>query len=445
MENISFMNILKNIIHTLEKPRFNILQIFLIIFSISLIRTEFENLFFNISSTIHGYAHAVAFYFCVFAGGILILRALTKENIIKIANIATFGFSFIIVPPIIDGLILQKNFCYDYLWHYFMQTEAGIVYQPFLYKDFPEFLFSFINYTGIGLLGVLCFFFIATIIYIFIKTNSVRKLLLGCIIVSMFMILMGLNPLLFLFHNHQNQFLYSTVVLVFFLIYFFLTIFFIVILIKILKKDLLTFFIKSLRPVPVLFLITMVIVGILAFENLSINLYNFGLIIISILIVIFVWCYTVIINHIYDVEIDKISNPNRLLIKGMLTGSQAKRIATIFAIISVMLAFLLGFPLFPLGTGLALFFGYLYSAPPIRLRNKVFSTTIIGLGSSLAFLIGYVTSSTFNQGYFFPVWTSIINISSEVIFTGVIIFIVFTFGSMIKDLKDVEGDKVGNV
>lgn len=79
----------------------------------------------------------------------------------------------------------------------------------------------------------------------------------------------------------------------------------------------------------------------------------------------------------------------------------------------------------------ALILSLIYSAPPIRLRQYIFSNLIIGACSTLAYTIGY--ASLFNQ---------IDNISIPILVT---IFVSISLGTVIKDLKDIKSDEKNGV
>jgi len=271
-----------------------------------------------------------------------------------------------------------------------------------------------------------------------------------------------------------------------------------VILLKISKGRLLSSFIKSARLLTTLHALAMVLLGVLIagficynplnitdLSNVDIINYtdanvtsllnvidttrfklftsagNIGMLGISLFTILFLWQYAVMINHVYDIDIDKKTNKDRILVRGMLTIYQVKKMAIIFAIIAVGLAFLLGIHIVIL-VFISLFLGTIYSIPPLRLRNKIFSTIFIGLGSTIAFLIGYYTPSYIPTNhalvFSFRQTQSIINVEMQcemvknipvmtidVIGIGLLIFIALSIGPIIKDLKDYESDKIAGV
>jgi homogentisate phytyltransferase/homogentisate geranylgeranyltransferase len=182
-----------------------------------------------------------------------------------------------------------------------------------------------------------------------------------------------------------------------------------------------------------------------AFSKLFIG--NIGTLGISIFCIIFVWQYTVMINHVYDEKIDAEDNKERLIPKKLLSKKQVKNIAIIYAIIALVLSFSLGVWSFVLVI-IGLILGTIYSVKPIRLRDTAFSTMVIGGGSIIAFFIGYVTPayiqvmhgpSAGEIVYTYPTFTL------QALIIGLIIFVALSIGSLAKDYKDFKGDKKAGV
>lgn len=133
---------------------------------------------------------------------------------------------------------------------------------------------------------------------------------------------------------------------------------------------------------------------------------------IKIFLVFSLWQYTVAVNRIYDEKV---------------RGRPDLIITLSFLIISAALSCVLG-PVFIVLSALFIIAGTVYSAPPLRLRRYLFSTAFIGLGSVIAFLIGYFGDLTSRMTY-------------DVAFYCVLIFAAATLGSNIKDMKDYEKDR----
>lgn len=183
----------------------------------------------------------------------------------------------------------------------------------------------------------------------------------------------------------------------------------------------------------------LVIIGI-AF-NFSFNLYlpvllkNFSLIrlIGTLSTIFFAFQFAVIINDIYDVNCDKISNMNRPLVVGALSREEYLKVGLVYLALALFFAFSAGdtaFRIVPIF--IALYF--IYSVPPLRLKRFFpLSSIIIAIQAILAFLLGYLFLE--EPGVSMEVPAGILWL----------LFFVFLLASSVKDLKDVEGDKMSGV
>ena len=151
--------------------------------------------------------------------------------------------------------------------------------------------------------------------------------------------------------------------------------------------------------------------------------------------VAFLWQFTTMLNDIYDIEIDKIAHPERPLASGEVGLKKYWRWTYCVLFIGLVLSFVSGFiPLL-----LAIFYVFLsiiYSAPPIRIRNRWYGTSIIGIGSGVYFSMGYWTHFWLSDlEYFYiehPTYTAL----------SVLIIIIFalSLAPNITAYKDYDGD-----
>jgi 4-hydroxybenzoate polyprenyltransferase len=183
--------------------------------------------------------------------------------------------------------------------------------------------------------------------------------------------------------------------------------------------------IKSLFEIRTLYFVFFVIGGIIlsqSFEDIFISLTP---ILLKILSVVFVWQFTLGLNNIYDVKIDskKIETKNPLAL-GAITKKGYFDLITIYLINALFLSLLLGFTYFGLIIAFA-FAGFIYSVPPLRMRNRMFSTLFIGIGSVIAFLVGF-------GNIFIP---------REILIILFVILFGTSLGTTVKDLRDYESEK----
>lgn len=145
--------------------------------------------------------------------------------------------------------------------------------------------------------------------------------------------------------------------------------------------------------------------------------------------IFFAFQFSIIINDIFDMDCDKISNVKRPLITQTLNKDEYLKIGYVSLALSLLFAYWVS-EISLMIVLLFIAFYFLYSAPPLRLKRFFpVSSIIIGLQALLAFIAGefclqYDYVPKFIHPYLY--W---------------LIFISFTLSGNIKDLKDIEGDK----
>ncbi len=138
-----------------------------------------------------------------------------------------------------------------------------------------------------------------------------------------------------------------------------------------------------------------------------------------------------ILNDVYDLEIDRISHPERALPSGDISQKAAKIASSVLMIGGTGTAFAIN-PNSGILIGTIAIFGVLYSVPPIRLRRfPVVPSMIIGFFVFLSFLAGYTSLGA--------------PIEAEIILGGMLLWAMFIGCSLAKDLGDVQGDKSAGV
>ena len=166
-------------------------------------------------------------------------------------------------------------------------------------------------------------------------------------------------------------------------------------------------FFRNIRLPQSIFFIILVLTGVMVS-----GFYQMHSIIMKILLIFFLWEYTVVINRIYD---------ERKYEKLHYSASLA------FLSTSLILGLVLG-PVF-LALGMTyIIAGTVYSTPPLRLRKYMFGTAFIGIGSVIAFLIGYYENPSTPLTY-------------EILNYCILLFLATSLGSTIKDMKDYEKDR----
>ncbi|NIO49300.1 MAG: hypothetical protein GTN73_07695 [Candidatus Aminicenantes bacterium] len=407
----------KGIIDRVENFKINSLILTLYLCFLIFLREVFEQLFFEKFYSVYQFVHHFFFYFLVLMAGILVISFIGKTEIIKTTLIVSSGFILITLPPLIDHFIFSRRFPYEYI----------------LPREFIKNLITFFLFTpkpGLGIMAEIAAILVLASFYVLIKSRSLLRALLTGLIIY----LMGglaATPRLYLpIPSMNNLLIWKSRHIIYFSFYLglclILGIFFLYRINKSLPKALL----KELSSFRTLHFILMVIAGVYFNRALSfLRFPDFLYILISVILIIIIWLSTVLVNNVYDLQIDRISNPNRPLARGDVSPSLYLNLGLVLSVIAVSVSIALWIIPFIL-TLVSLLSSLAYSMPPLRLRKRLFSTLFIGWGSSLAFLIGYFNHTRISN----------ISISSDALFLALLIFIAFSIGPLTKDIKDYEGD-----
>jgi chlorophyll synthase len=133
------------------------------------------------------------------------------------------------------------------------------------------------------------------------------------------------------------------------------------------------------------------------------------------------------INHYFDMEIDRINKPHRPLPSGKLNPKTVLYLSFIIAAVGIILSFLLSteFGYFSI---IEAFLIYAYSVPPFRFKKHW-----LGELTSIPLIYGLIPILG-GWAIFNPV------IPFNLVLVGILISLTISFGYSIKDFEDVEGD-----
>jgi 4-hydroxybenzoate polyprenyltransferase len=145
------------------------------------------------------------------------------------------------------------------------------------------------------------------------------------------------------------------------------------------------------------------------------------------------WCFAVCVNDATDVAIDAISNQGRPLVSGTLSKEEMKNIAGFFLAAALVGGYLSGvWAFYCICTFLAVF--YIHATPPLRLKRiPLLASFLIAIASLASVLAGFYFVDASHLLADFP-----INIMA-------LILISFTLGLNFKDMKDVAGDRAEGI
>ncbi len=218
------------------------------------------------------------------------------------------------------------------------------------------------------------------------------------------------------------------------LIFFILSLFLLLCVVFVYTRQLFIGLLVNMRPAQTLYHCALLLFGIIIAilvrgYGLDFSFFNLLVITALLLSVVLAWLGSVVINDLYDVDVDVISNSDRPLVSGIISDTHYLQLGIYLIALSSTVALFIN-----LYVGL-LIVGYhalsfVYSMPPLRLKKyPLIATATASLASLLIIFAGYALASPTQTTLHFP--QSL----------GWLIFISLTFCLPIKDLKDIDGDR----
>ncbi|MBN2709376.1 MAG: geranylgeranylglycerol-phosphate geranylgeranyltransferase [Calditrichaceae bacterium] len=178
---------------------------------------------------------------------------------------------------------------------------------------------------------------------------------------------------------------------------------------------------KIIRPLNVLIAILTILIAAFITGEFVLNLK----LILAMIIAGMITAGANIINDIYDLEIDRINKPGRVLPSGIMTIRTAKIFFIINYLLSLVLAFFTGWEMFIIAViiGLLLF---IYSTH--FKRTIIWGNIIVSFSSAMAFIYGALAVDTWKAGIIPAVFAFFFHFGREII----------------KDMQDTKGDMAEN-
>lgn len=409
-------------------------------------------------------SHFLLFFWCLMITIILILHLYSKESIVKITRLAVFGLIVIWIPPIVDLLIYAGRG--SQLAYIMTKSAWALVALFFLY-------FGPLTHSGIsiGLRTEILLILVVIFWYLLNKTRSYSRASYGTLISylaiyiwlsfpSVIMLIFGLvgsvnnydsvngfltdniqssiiakniyNNSFTMSSNRANEIFAVAAVNDLMMIAIFLLAFFWLFIYD--KKKLIATF-KNSRFSRIGHYFIFIIIGLILAgkANVYINWTYWISLIVLFLSFYSAWMFAVGTNDIEDIEIDKISNPGRPLIKNNVDIVETKNMNVFFLAYSLLGAALIGEYIL-LFIIVYTFAYYIYSAKPLKLKRIPIIST---------FLISIATLCATMAGFFFN--SSATNFSDFPFKYAVLILVGITLGATVKDLKDIEGDGANGI
>jgi len=458
------LRLLQQIINKLESSQVGLVSWLIVFFSFVFLRNFLDSLVvFSNPRWQFFFLHAPALYLALFLCFILLNYFLTKERIEKISRISLWTAPLLLLPPLIE-LFVFRGAVVIAKYNELAPRISGI-------KDFLGLFFKYMFFNPNGLLyfggsssvlsglsadvknilkynyglrielNIILLFFL---FYIFFKTRSVWKVFLGLGGAYLIFFVMGYFPYFFTtllglpnssasFHNVSKlnpgfEWNYILFALYFILIFILATAWF-----YIYDKKKLIALVKNLRIFRIGLYLGALYYGIyLAQPTWRFGFFDWLIIILASLAVVFSWLFAVGSNDLMDEQADKMNKPERPLPSGVFARSEVKSLNIIFRIVSYVCALVAGYGFF-ITILVRSAISYLYSNPPFRLKKiPLVATFCIAGGVLLGVMGGYLLLSD-NSLYNFPVKLA-----------GLILA-VLTLSTNVIHLKDERGDKQDQV
>ena len=405
------------------------------------------------------YLHELFFFFIIFALIWIFLSLILKVKPQKVIGLMFWSSWMIIFPPLID-IIKTKGSIY---WSFYLLGSPSELWREFItiFGQLP----SGVYYFGTKIVFIAAIIIIAALVYF--KTKNILKMILSAVIVYSIFFFMGAFPSIFYFAdllfgkagsiNQVHAFsimqfyvgstqIFGTkfddlgylmaynINLVFYLFSFALatSLFFM----SDWKKFLAV--LKNSRPPQLIYHGGLFFIGLglgyLAYPgNLNINIFSVAAVIVLLLSVWLAWTASVIVNDINDYEIDRISNPERPLQKGIFTVEEYRQFGIIVFALSILGGLVIGLKFAAL-LAIYQFVAWVYSGKSYRLKRfPVIATFLSAVASILVLFLGFILFSGDDN---------IQKLSYRII---LMFLLVLTLSLPIKDFKDIEGDKKDEV
>lgn len=395
------------------------------------------------------FVHVPVFFFFVILSVIIWLHVFSKEDILKVSNVAVV-FSPIILTPILIDLLITLNSGSGLTYLYATgNLRSGLInfFNPFIV----------IRNISCGIRAEITAITILSVYYIYLKRKNILSSLLGgffvfiscflscalpVILLRSFKLLSRLIPILKADVLNLSLMFSSGIFGEEYLVSFELIIIVLLCAFWFSRYDRKKFeaLVANFRFIRSFHYFLLLFVGI-AFYLYANNFNSLGVpegfslikLFAIFFALFFAGQFSIVTNDIVDFECDKISNSDRPLVKGVFSKSEYLNLGVIFLIFSLLFAAASGSGSFiAIIQFICLYF--IYSMPPLKLKRFfLMSSLIIGLQAVLAFFLGFIL---------FQDTPTRFNMPPEIAW---LIFIIFSLSASVKDLKDIEGDRASGV
>ena len=442
------MNGLKKLLERLENRDMSFFgalgSVFVILFLRNFIEifADADNLWTPISTS-GFFIHYPLFHLCFFVAITIVLSIMTRGKILDVTRLSICFLPVVLLAPVLD-LVLSAGSGYN---------------MAYMFDDLPILIQRYLTFTGgshrggatpgIRLELLVIFLFIG--IYIYLKTRNPIRVMTGVILLYTFGFILGALPsivtILWTGRSSAGEmarmFAGSIVLHHFYSFNLKISLILLPVLLVLLAwwyrlYDNIKFaaILRNFRPKRALHYLCMsgigMIIGFARYPQSDFLESPFPSLILflSAISVALAWWFSVGENDIHDIKGDRVSNPERPLPSGILQSSELRHLSLIILILSLVAASVVRYSFFlPILVSVGL--SFIFSAPPFRLKRILYLAPFIpALCSLLVCLAGFIIFSKDYSFIGFPPWVM------------VTIFVGFSLAITVKDIKDIEGDRL---
>ncbi len=458
----------------LERDRLSIVGIFAYVLIVSLVRDVSE--YYLLDNTfviephpwVYSIAHHVIFYYLTFFGLVLLLSAFTRRGVRRAVNFVSTFFWVIILPPYLDHFLFGSNENYAY-------------FSP---ADFVNYILHFSGATfhpgqAVEIIAVV----VAILGYgLWVKRASFGSVE-GRVIMTVEMAAMVLFTLLALFimatpGSYMPVGALNGVpvfpgydVTRYHQLHLFIFSYYLVLLLGILSALL---YLNnpqafrqiglSLRPAQTVMFVGIVAAGIAGgWSSYAGSVYvtgildrpywvNLEFVILAVVSAMLAWLVSTMWNDLSDHAGDLPGKAGRALASGLVGRRELAQVSVVLLALSLVAAALLSWWHVALLSAIYVL-SLLYSFPPVRFKEQLLSPLLLGLGTFLAFLYGYMTPLSAVRLYqsdpnmVYPdSWATVMPTpTAQAGLLGMYMFLGLAVGSMVTDIDGFQEDQRSGV
>ncbi len=368
------------------------------------------------------FGHYFVSYWAVGLTAAAVLHLIFKIQVGKLLRVIPFTFLLLPLTPVID-----------------MVVSGGMDISYLSPRSLSEFVALFLTYFGpitergvtIGMRLEIALFLIFSAFYVYFATSSILRALLASLssyvlifffITMPFLLERGFS-ILKITHVYDDWFFFKFYVLLLLMASGFL--FFVD------QKKWFLMMLKDIRPYRLAHYLLMLILGAALIDGVHRVPDQLAFLdwLFLVLAIVYAWIFSVMSNNLEDVQIDRITNPDRPTVIGGVDTATYRKLMWLMGGGALVLGAMVSITAFMV-IGLYLGFYFIYSVPPLRIKRiPFFSKSVIALNSLLLFLLG----AWFLDPEFIP--------SLSI----VLFFLWLTAPNNFIDLKDTEGDREAGI